>query len=53
MKFTLSVNSFQVPATLSLPPVRRASFRTHLAGHAGHFRRERIQGWSTIVLMVF
>ena len=44
MKFTLSVRSFQVPAT---PRTSRLAaelaFGADLAGHARHFRRERLQ----------
>ena len=54
MKFTLSVRSFQVPATpctSAWPP--SLPFGAHLARHPRHFRRRTSESWSTIVLMVF
>ena len=42
MKFTLSVRSFQVPATPCTSRLAaQLAFGAHFAGHAGHFRRER------------
>ena len=42
MKLTLSVRSFQVPATpLHVGLAAELAFGSHFAGHAGHFRRER------------
>jgi hypothetical protein len=48
MRFTLSVRSFQVPATprtCAWPPSfpSQLSFRADLAGHAGHLGRKRVQ----------
>ena len=44
MKFTLSVRSFQVPATpLHLRLAAEFSFGAHFARHARHFRGERVE----------
>ena len=44
MKFTLSVRSFQVPATpLHLGLAAELAFRADFAGHARHFRGERVE----------
>ena len=44
MKFTLSVRSFQVPATpLHVGLAAQLAFGAHFAGHAGHFRGERAE----------
>ncbi len=44
MKFTLSVRSFQVPATpLHFRLTAQLAFRADLARHAGYFRGKRVQ----------
>ena len=44
MKLTVSVRSFQVPATpLHLGLAAQLAFGAHLAGHAGHFGGERAE----------
>ncbi len=44
IKFTLSVRSFQVPATpLHLGLAAELAFGAHFARHARHFRGERVQ----------
>ena len=44
MKFTLSVRSFQVPATpFTCGLAAELAFGAHLAGHAGHFGGERVE----------
>ena len=44
MKFTLSVKSFQVPATpRHVGLAAQLAFGAHFAGHAGHFRGERAE----------
>ena len=54
IEFTLSVRSFQVPATPShLRLAAELAFGADLARHAGHFARRSELSWSTIVLMVF
>ena len=54
MAFTLSVKSFQVPATpdtLACPP--NFPFEAHFAGHAGDFQSERVELIHHLVHHVF
>ena len=53
MELTVSVRSFQVPATpLHLGLAAQLAFGADLAGHARDLRGENERSWSTIVLMV-
>ena len=53
MELTLSVRSFQVPATPGPRPGRPACLRCPLRGPRGSLREANELSWSTIVLMVF